>query len=332
MLKGVFIGLLFSFSSAKAQNDDTLAEQLDKMMGDAVFFTGKYVSPAADASVYQAASSWVDTPKRKSLWDFSMGVHFNVFFTPKADRKFTLSNSDLSFFTIENATSGVTPTALGNRDYLTLIGTFNNNPVSVRTPEGINRESVPYAYLQGSLGLMYGTELVGRYSPRYYLKNVDFQVYGVGLKHSLSQYFKKLENRNLHFSTALVYSNEDLTVAFLDVQTSLGNLGLNSLNSKIDTWQLQFNGSKAFKRFELSGGFIMNRSNFAYKVNGPKGSIEEITPLQDKLNKRLESIYTIKNNYIGEVAGRYQFDKLFLQTSVAFGKFVNTNISIQYEF
>ena len=274
----------------------------------------------------------MDTPKKRSLWDFALGVHFNTFFTPKSDRQFTVSNSEFSFFTIENATSGVTPTALGNNKYLTLIGTLDNNPISLRTPEGINRETVAYAYVQGSMGLMFGTELIGRYSPRVYLKNVNFQVYGVGLKHSISQYFKKLENRNLHFATALIYSNEDLSVEFLDVQTSVGSLGLNSLNSKIDTWQLQFNGSKEFKRLELSAGFIMNRSNFVYKVNGSKGSIEEIIPLQEVLNKKLESIYIIKNNYIAEVAGRYDFDMLFLQTSVAFGKFVNTNISIQYEF
>ena len=330
LLKGILLALIFSANSAKAQNQ--ALEELGNLITDAIFLTGNYVSPAADASVYQAASSWVVTPKKKALWDFEMGLHFNTFFTPKSDRQFAISNSDFKFFSIQNATSGVTPTALGNRNYVTLVGTLDNNPVSLRTPEGINRETVMYPFLQGSLGLMLGTELIGRYSPRIYLKNVDFQVYGVGLKHSLSQYLKGLENRNLHFSTALIYSNEDMTVGFLDVQTSYGNLGLNSLNSKIDTWQLQFNGSKEFNRFELSAGFIMNRSNFVYKVNGPKGSIEEIIPLQDVLNKRLESIYTVKNNYIGEVAGRYKFYKLFLQTSVAFGKFVNTNIGIQYEF
>src|SRR5215831_10397270 len=78
VVKSALLVFVFSFTSAKAQQDD-LGTQLDKMMNDAVFFTGKYVSPAADATVYQAASSWIDTPKKKSLWDLSLGVHFNTF-------------------------------------------------------------------------------------------------------------------------------------------------------------------------------------------------------------------------------------------------------------
>jgi len=331
VIKGALLALIFSANSAKAQSMQAFQE-LGNLINDAVYFTGRYVSPASDAMVYQAASSWVETPQKKELWDLSVGVHFNTFFTPKSDRQFTISNSDFSFFTIQNATTAVTQTALGNDQYITLTGMLDNKPISLTTPEGVNREAVMYAYLQGSLGLMFGTELIGRFSPRVYLETVNFQVYGVGLKHSLSQYFKKLEDRNLHLSTAFIYSNEDLNVSFLDIQSSYGNLGLNNLNSKIDTWQLQFNGSKQFRKLELSAGFIANKSNFVYMVNGPKGSIEQSIPLQDILNGRLQSIYATKYNYIGEIAGRYPIEMIFLQASVAFGKFVNTNVSVQYEF
>ncbi|MEY2922932.1 MAG: hypothetical protein RL108_1558, partial [Bacteroidota bacterium] len=37
-------------------------------------------------------------------------------------------------------------------------------------------------------------------------------------------------------------------------------------------------------------------------------------------------------NGIGEISGRYQFSKFYVQSSIAFGKFVNTNLSVQYEF
>jgi hypothetical protein len=35
---------------------------------------------------------------------------------------------------------------------------------------------------------------------------------------------------------------------------------------------------------------------------------------------------------MGEISGRYQFSKIFVQTTIAFGKFVNSNVSVQYEF
>jgi len=50
------------------------------------------------------------------------------------------------------------------------------------------------------------------------------------------------------------------------------------------------------------------------------------------LNEKLKDIYKSKVNSIWEIAGRYQFNKFYVQSSVAFGKFVNTNLSVQYEF
>ncbi len=330
--KGSIIALTFAVFSAKAQTSEATLQELGNLVNDAIFFTDKYITPATDAAVYQAASSWMSTPKKKNLWDFSMGIHMNGFLVPPSDRKFTISNSDFSFFTIQEGETASTPSALGDAQYVTLVGELNGEQVLLKSPEGIDRETVVYPYLQGALGLLYGTELVAKFSPKITLKNVEYQVYGIGLKHNFSQYFKALEKRKIHLAALAAYAKEDISVAFLDVQTSYGNLGLNSLNSLIDTWQLQFNASKEFKRLELSCGFIMNTSDFEYAVNGEKGEIEEIIPLQQILNTKLKEIYKTKNNYIGEIAGRYQFSNFYIQTSIAFGKFANSNLSFQYEF
>lgn len=332
LLKASLIGLLCCGFSANAQLTPEVREEFDNLISDAIFFTDRYITPATDAAVYQAASSWVNTPKKSELWDFTLSAHINTFFVPKSDRKFTISNSDFQFFTIDGATSAQTPTALGSDKYVTLTGTLNSEPVVIKSPEGVNRDAVVYPFLQGSLGLPYGTEFVARFSPRTTLKNVEYQVFGFGLKHNLSQYFKNLSAKKIHLSALAAYSQEDISVAFLDVQTSFGNLGFNSLNSLIDTWQFQLNASKEFGKFELSTGFIVNTSDFEYKVDGNKGAIEQYIPLQDILNYNLRSIAKTKTNYIGEIAGRYQLSQIYLQTSVAFGKFVNSNVSVQYEF
>lgn len=332
VLKGIVVVSVFCLGKTNAQS--LPGDELALLIKDAIFFTDKYVTPATDAAVYQAASGWVNTAKKAKLWDFTLGLHGNVFFVPQSDRHFRLSNSDLSFFRIkeEGVESALTPSALGNDQYVELVGELGDSPVSLRTPEGIDREVVVYPYLQGSLGLGYGTEAIGKFSPRIKLKNVDYQVYGLGLKHNLSQYFSGLEKRNLHLSVLAAYSKEDLTVNFLDVETTYGNLGLNALNSLIDTWQFQINASKEFAKFEISAGLIMNTSDFEYKVNGPKGEIEKITPLQDVLNGQLKSIARTAFNGIGEVSGRYQFRHFYIQQTLAFGKFVNSNTALQYEF
>ncbi len=78
--------------------------------------------------------------------------------------------------------------------------------------------------------------------------------------------------------------------------------------------------------------FITNKSDFTYDVSGPKGAIENIIPLQDIVNIKLQEINKTKVNAMGELSCRYRISKLFLQSSIAFGKFVNSNVSLQYEF
>lgn len=328
---GVFVMLFLSSSNLVAQSP-SIDPAIGNLIQDAIYFTDLYITPATDAAVYQAASSWVNTPQKAVLWDFTLGLHINTFFVPKSDRSFRLKNSDLSFFQIEGQDSALTPSALGSAAFVDLKGTLGGSDVSLKSPEGIDREVVIYPYLQGSLGVSCGTELVAKFSPKITLKNVEYQVYGIGIKHSLSQYMKSLENKDFYISALFAYAKEDLTVNFLDIDTQYGNLGFNALNSLIDTWQFQINASKKWNRFELSSGIITNTSSFEYKVKGKKGAIEEILPLQDVLNGELKSIAGDKFNCIGEISGRYDFKYLFVQTTIAFGKFVNSNISLQYKF
>ncbi len=325
----IFVLVATSFS-AKAQN--TTITEIGNLVQDALLFTDRYITPATDAAVYQAASNWVNTPRELKRWEVNAGIHFNAFFVPNRDRKFNLRQSELKFFQITEGTVVSTPTALGNDEYVTLTGTLNNEPVSMRTPEGVDREVIFYPYLQVALGLGFGTEIVLKHAPRTILKHVEYQVSGLGLKHNLSRYFKNLEAKNVFLSVFAGYAREDITVEFLDVETGFGNLGLTALNSDINTFQFQVNASKVWGKFELMGGVIANTSDFKYSVSGKTGSIEEVFPLQQTVNTALETLKKSKTNVIGEISGRYQFSDLYVQSSLAFGKFVNTNISIQYHF
>lgn len=322
----------FCGGRAAAQSTSEILEQMGHLIDDALFYSDKYITPATDAAVYQSSSGWVTSPKKRDLWDVSLGLHTNVFFTPNRDRTFTVNNSDFSFFQVENATSATVPTALGDDRQVYLVGQLGDSQVRLESPEGIDRKSVIYPYLQGSLALWYGTELVVKYSPKVQLKKSNYQVYGFGLKHNLSQYFKKLEEQRLNLAVLAAYSKEDVTFDFLNVQTDYGTLGINSINGLVDTWQFQANGSKEVGNWEFMGGFIMNTSNIKYKVAGDRGSIEDILPLRDVLNKRLEEIYKTRVNYIGEASVSYKIHKFNIQSIMAFGKFVNTNLSLQYLF
>jgi hypothetical protein len=331
---GIIIGLFAAFfftQKVKGQSSTDL-EQIGYLLSDALLYSEQYIVPATDAAVYQASSAWVMSPKKRKKWDVVLGLHANVFFVPKSDRTFQIQNSDFQFFEIEGATSATVPTALGNDNQVYLVGELGGEQVRFKTPEGINQESVIYPYLQGGIELPYGFEFIARYSTKTKLKRGDYQVYGFGLKHNFSQYFPKVEAKNIHFAAAAIYSKEDISFDFLDINTAYGNLGINNLNGLVDTYHFQLSASKEFKRFELIGNFIVNHSSFEYVVSGDKGSIEEIFPVQNVINDLLKRIAKDKTNVLGEISGRYQISKFYLQSSIAFGKFVNGNIGVQYQF
>lgn len=331
-INGLYAVFLCTAGNATAQTDTEALQQIGHLINDALFFSDQYVTPATDAAVYQSTSGWVRSPKAKKLYEVSFGLHANVFFTPQRDREFDIYNTDFEFFQLEAGDYATVPSALGNDDQVYLVGMLGDSEVRLESPEGIDMETVAYPYLQGGIGLWAGTELIVKYSTRVKLKKSEYQVYGIGLKHNLSQYFKKLEEQKVFFSVMAAYSNEDVSFNFLDIQTDYGTLGINTINGIVDTWQFQLNGSKEWGRWEAMGGFIVNTSDVKYKVGGEKGSIENLLPLQDVLNKRLESIYKTRMNYIGEMAIKYNIGNFDIQTMLAFGKFANTNISLYYTF
>lgn len=326
--------LLFFLLSAQITFSQTQAflNDLGLFIKDAIYYSDQYITPATDAAVYQSSSAWVNTVKKKELWNFSLGINANIFLVPNGDRSFQLKNSDLSFFTIENANSVEVPTALGNNTQYFLSGDLYGTPVGVDSPQGINQQFVFYPHLHGSLTLWYGTDLLVKFSPYTKLKKSEYQVYGVGLKHNLDQYFKSLKTKQINLAATLTYSKEDVRFAFLDVNTPYGTLGINQLSGLVDTYQFQINASKEYKKIELIAGLIANTSDFRYVLSGPVGSIESVIPVQNILNENLKNIYKTKTNFLAEVSCRYQISKVFVQSTVAFGKFVNSNFSIQYEF
>lgn len=323
--------VLASFYKGNAQTINQL-QQVGYLLEDALIYSEKYIIPATDGAVYQASSAWNHTNKKRKTWDLSMGIHANVFNVPKSDRTFVINNSDFKFFHIENgSSSAVVPTALGNDDQIYLVGDIDGQPVRLKTPEGINQQFVVYPYLDINLALPFGTELITRTSTNTKLKKGEYQVYGYGLKHNLSQYFPKIEAKNIYFSLLGYYSKEDISFEFLDINTNFGNLGINKISGLVDTYHLQFSVSKQVGKVELLGSFICNKSKFNYKVGGEPGAIESVFPMQSIINNLLDSIEKDKINYVGEIAANYQIKRFNIITAFAFGKFINGNLGIQYK-
>ena len=341
-MKQILIVFLFLSNLCFSQGNVNPAAILyfPEFFKDAIFFSDKFITPATDAAVYQAASGWIYSAKKNDLWSKSLGIHSNVFFVPNVDREFILNDSDFTFLKIMNSTSATVPTALGNDDFVRIIDIYGVISPSqpIKTPKGVNQNIIFYPHLSGSICVGYGTEFLAKFAPKTKIKQGEYQVYGFGLKHNLSHYIAALDNNKINLAMTLSYSEENISFDFLDVQTNYGTLGINKINGNVKSYQFQTNVSKDFGKLEIMLGSIINFSDFKYRFSGENGTIDTIfIPLfgstsQDYFNKSIEKIYKFKVNSIYELSATYNFRKFYFQSAIAFNKFINANVSVHYKF
>ena len=339
-MKRILIVLLLVSTSGFSQTINlAVFDHINEFFTDAVFFSDKFITPATDAAAYQATSGWIYSAKKNKLWSTSLGIHSNVFFVPQADREFVLNDSDFTFLKIMNSTSATVPTALGNDDFVRIIDVYGviNPAQPIKTPKGVNQNEIFYPHLSGSICVGFGTDIVGKFAPKTSIKQGEYQVYGVGIRHNLSQYLPNLEAKKINIAMTLSRSIENISFDFLDITTQLGTLGINRINGNVKTWRFQTNVSKEFGNLELMLGSMINISDFKYEFTGEKGTIDKLIKFdggssQAYFNKSLEKIYKTKLNSIYEFSATYKFRKFRFQGAVAFNKFINTNAAVHYKF
>ena len=313
---------------------------LNSFLNDAIFFGDKYISTMSDAAVYQSSSAWMTSPRKRKLGAVTVGVNTNFFIVAPNDKTFQVANTDFAFLQIENQNTLNAQTALGGSDVNYLVGNLEvafqpgiitSIPIRIETPKGIDQNVIIYPYLQAAVSLWYGTEIAVKYSTKTKLKKCDYQVYGFGIKHNLSQYFNYLQANKVHLAAMASLSKEEINFQFLDVAIPyIGSIGIDEIVSKVVTKQFQINVSKDFKNWELQAGLIVNNSDFKYQFAGSDST--NVSGLKEQLNEKIKEIAKNKTNVLGELSARYHLKKIFLQPTLAFGKFLNTNVAVQYEF
>ena len=337
-MKKVLVAIVFMCNVGYSQSIDPIVlNHLDDFFADAIYYSNKFITPATDAAVYQSSGGWMFSAKKNKRWSTTFGVHFNVFFVPNKDREFELKNTDFTFLKIQDATSATIPTALGNGKQIKIVdiyGAINPN-YPIETPKGINEDVIIYPHLSGSVSLGFGTDVLAKFAPKTKINRGEYQVYGIGIKHNISQYIPVLESKKIHLAMMLSNSKENISFDFLDIRTNFGTLGINKINGAINSWQYQTIISKEYNNFEFMLGSIVNVSDFEYKFSGGKGTIDQVISFpegssQAFLNQKLKGIYKTKINSIIELSAAYKWHKLYFQSSIDFNKFVNVNLSLHY--
>jgi len=196
----VFIVLLgFSTNIAKSQIN-TLSSFMTGSAEDAEKLFTAYVSPYANGLGASMSAGWYNTAKTHKLGGFDITLTFNTAIVPNDDRAFNISDLGLGegsgIVSRVSSTQDESPTIAGENTAGPQITYWAENPLggeieiaSFDLPKGTGFRYVPSPMIQASLGLIKGTEIMGRFTPRFDVgDNGSIGMWGIGVKHSLKQW------------------------------------------------------------------------------------------------------------------------------------------------
>jgi len=311
--------ILFFYSAFSfAQLDD-----VSDIASDLVFLADKYVSPAADASVYQFSSGWYTSAKKKDLWDLEVSLQGNFLFIPDKSKSFVFKEASLQNLSIKGTeTFASTPTALGGDNIVVLEGSLGDDSFEFDSPQGIDESYVKHAQFQASLGLWKGITFIGRFSPKIEINKTYYQVLGFGLQHNLSQWFPNMSESSFSMAGLVTYSFYTVGDKFTPVSLPIGEL-----NSVIvDGQSFMFNvvASKEIDKFIFSTALGVTSSKFDYKVGG-NGDL-----VINTLNQALGALNESKSNFKADIGVDYMIGDFSVNTMFTFGNYANLLFGINY--
>lgn len=192
-----------------------------------------------------------------------------------------------------------------------VVKTINSLPSSFPLPTGGNISQVYAAVPQLEIGSLYGTELLIRFIPSIQLdKNIgDFSFFGVGLKHSLSQY---IEDSPLDIAIQGVYQTTNITQIVGVTKAEL------TADANIYNVNLEF--SKKFKNIADWFGDLDVYGGYSFEQFNIESSYKYTLPVT--LQKELGLMTDVNGEIAADPANGYPGDT---QPQVAKGTLDDTN-------
>jgi hypothetical protein len=188
---GTLFGAILLFSTVSFSQFDNV-DFLRGAPADGVKYIKSYISPWTNAFGAGLSSGWYNTAKPHKLGGFDITIGMNAGIVPSSDNTFDVSKIGLTTFTPSGTSPYMASTISGpNIDGPTTLTAASNGVTlaSFKTPPGTNWKMVPVPIAQIGLGLPFGTEIKARFIPKISIKNGDISLWGVGLVHSIMQYF-----------------------------------------------------------------------------------------------------------------------------------------------
>jgi len=196
-MNGLFTKRIGALASALVFISTVSFSQFDKVdflksaPADGAKFLQAYISPWANAFSAGLNGGWYNTAKPHKFGGFDITTGINVGVVPTSADKFEISSIGLSSAVTG---SGLTSTVSGPNTNGPSMSYMSNTVPNVelanfKAPPGSGWRYMPVPTLQVGLGLPFGTEIKGRFIPKITIKDGSVSLWGIGLLHSIVQYF-----------------------------------------------------------------------------------------------------------------------------------------------
>ena len=197
--------VLLFYLNSRSQNIAGVENFLLASQQDQEILVQEYFNPLFNALQISMGEGWVKSAKTHKKLGFDFTFSLSAINVPKRDLSF--SNQ---IFNNLSSTSTHSPTIFGSDSNGTYLVEFYppdsdySMSTSFEIPNGHNdllssgRLILPN--LQLSIGVPFRTELIVRYMPETTNKGAKFKSIGLGIKHSISQYFKASKITPFHLS------------------------------------------------------------------------------------------------------------------------------------
>ena len=239
-----FLIIIFISLSMTSNAQNGITRLLASGKEDANTFADSYLSPGNDAIALGLSNGWFNSAKAKQLGGFEVSVIGSVSLVSDDQKEFLLDEADYNLLEFQDTSinSRMVGNALGENDPdVGVKAVFESNGVSEEVPfelpQGLadsNVNFVPGAMIQGSVGLISGFEIKGRYLPEVESDDVNIKLYGVGLKHEFTKWLPLNELFPLHISGFIGYTKFD---GSLKVENNfIANSVQQRIDSELDSW------------------------------------------------------------------------------------------------
>ena len=328
------IAFIFLFPVV-ASSQNTYLTDVEDFLVDMLLVSNKYVSPAAEAAVYQSTGSWYSSAKSLDLFEVDVSLHVNALPVSESQKSFTINQSDFGDdgLRIRGAQTAQVPTALGGETSVFYDFTLGGDDYELQTFEGANQQVFYYPYLQGSIGLWGQTEVTLQYVPQVKIDASGYKTFGGAIKHNISQYWlgDTPDTQALQVAVQVVYSLFDSKIFFDGFEITSTDPDqdalavINSLTVDANAFTGQLIASKRINKFEFVGALAVSANQFDYTMGG-EGNF-----LLGLLNDAFTALEDTSSMLRGNIGVNYHMHNWYLASNVTIGKFINTNLSIHYK-